>query len=183
MQKEITTAIETLTLVSAEVQRNFADLTEQQLNWKPSPEKWSIAQCLHHLIVSNTTYFTTLQKVASGRHTNSFYQNIKFISRFFGNYLIKETGPVVSKPMKNPPAFAPSQSHLPATIVADFLKHQQQLIPLLEKLHKTDLNKTVISSPALAIITYTLTHLLIILAGHELRHLQQAKRVKDILPK
>src|ERR1041385_6320911 len=25
------------------------DLNEAQLNWKPSPEQWSIAQCLEHL--------------------------------------------------------------------------------------------------------------------------------------
>lgn len=177
MQKPIEVAIETFAKVSEDAERSFGNLSAKQLNLKPSPEKWSIAQCLHHVIVSNETYYTPLQKIIDGKHRNSFYQSIRFISRFFGSYLIKETGPVISKPMKNPPAFAPSESDLPGTIVTDFLKHQQQLSALVKQLDKEDLNNTVISSPALGIITYSLKDMLAILAGHELRHLEQAKRV------
>lgn len=177
MQKPIEIALETFAKVSQEAEKSFGNLTANQLNLKPSPERWSIAQCLHHLIVSNETYYTPLQKIIDGRHRNSFYQNIGFISRFFGSYLIKETGPVISKPMKNPPVFAPSVSDLPGTIVTDFLKHQQQLSALVQQLDKTDLNNTVISSPALGIITYSLKDMLTILAGHEIRHLEQAKQI------
>jgi hypothetical protein len=170
-------AIKAFAEVSAEVEKKFAMLSLEQLNFKPSPEKWSIAQCLDHLIVSNSTYYPPLNAVISGEHKNSFYQNIGFISRFFGNYLIKETGPVVAKSMKSPPAFVPSQSDLPITIVADFEKHQQTFTALILQLQNVDLHKTVIASPALAIITYNLSDLLTILAGHEQRHLNQAKNV------
>ncbi|MCW5906439.1 MAG: DinB family protein [Chitinophagales bacterium] len=168
--------------VSGEVQKHFGGLTVAQLNWKPTPEKWSIAQCLHHLIVSNSTYYPQLQRVIEGKHKNSFYQNIRFVSKFFGNYLIKETGPVVNKPMQNPSAFAPSQSNLPDSIVTDFIKHQQEFSLFIRQLEKADLENTVISSPALSIITYSLTDLLTILAGHEQRHLQQAVRVRNSIP-
>jgi len=84
---------------------------------------------------------------------------------------------VVGKPMKNPPAFAPAQSNLPATIVSDFKKQQLQLCAIIAKLDDADLNKTIVSSPALGLITYSLHDLLIILAGHEQRHLQQAKNI------
>ena len=30
-----------------------SDLNDTQLNWKPGPEKWSIAQCLDHLAVAS----------------------------------------------------------------------------------------------------------------------------------
>ena len=163
--------------VTVEVNSLFSNLSFAQLNWKPSPEKWSIAQCLDHLIVSNNTYSPQLNEVVSGSHKNSFYQNLKFVSKFFGNYLIKEASAIVVKPMKSPSAFVPSQSEIPATIVADFEKHQQQFSSLIQQLAKTDLENTVISSPALGIITYNLTDLLTVLAGHEQRHLTQARNV------
>lgn len=163
--------------VTAEVKSLFANLSLVQLNWKPSAEKWSIAQCLDHLMVTNQTFYPQLQEVISGNHKNSFYQNIKFISRYFGSYLIRETGSVVNKPQKNPPTWTPSQSDLPATIVSDFLKHQQEFSSLVSQLDKTDLENTVISSPALFIIIYSLNDALIILAGHEQRHLQQARNI------
>jgi hypothetical protein len=43
-------------------------LSEAQLNWRPAPEKWSIAQCLDHLTVASSkfdAYFTAA--LARGR--------------------------------------------------------------------------------------------------------------------
>jgi hypothetical protein len=128
-------------------------------------------------MVTNSSYYPQLNIVISGGHKNSFYQNIKFISRFCGNYLIRETRAVVNKPQKNPPAWTPAQSDLFATIVSDFVKQQQKISFHIQQLEKIDLDKTVISSPALAAITYNLADLLTILAGHEQRHLQQAKNI------
>ncbi len=177
MQEQIERTLITLDAVTTEAHKLFGNLTVLQLNWKPAPEKWSIAQCLDHLIVSNNTYYPQFNAIITRKYRNSLYQNIGFISRWFGNYLIRKTGPVVGKPMKNPPAFAPAQSNLPATIVADFNKQQLQLSAVIAKLDDADLNKTIVSSPAQGLITYSLHDLLIILAGHEQRHLQQAKNV------
>ncbi len=43
-----------------------ADLNEEQLNWKPGPEKWSIAQCLDHLAVTSSKFDQYLE-TALGR--------------------------------------------------------------------------------------------------------------------
>ena len=174
---KIEEAIKVFDWVSQEAEKSFGKLSVRQLNFKPSPEKWSIAQCLDHLMVSNSSFYPQFKQIISGKHRNSFYQNIEFLSRFFADYLIKETGPVVKKPQKNPSVWTPAQSNLPATIVSDFLVHQQELSNLIHQLKKTDLEKTVIGSPALAIITFNLHDALTILAGHEQRHLQQAKNV------
>lgn len=177
MENQIQNSIAEFDKVTAEAKSLFGNLSKKQLNWKSSAEKWSIAQCLDHLIVSNSTYYSQFEEVASGKHKNSFYQNIKFISKFFGDYLIKETGAVVAKPMQSPSAFVPSQSEIVGTIVSDFEKHQQQFSAVILQLEKSDLEKTTISSPALKIITYSLKDLLTILVGHEQRHLAQAKNV------
>lgn len=177
MENQIQNALAELDKVTAEAKSLFGNLTAEQLNWKPSAEKWSIAQCLDHLIVSNSTYCPQFEEVSSGKHKNSFYQNIKFISKFFGNFLIKETGAIVAKPMQSPSAFVPSQSKIAASIVSDFEKHQKEFSNAIQQLEKVDLEKTIISSPALKIITYSLSDVLTIFVGHEQRHLTQAKNV------
>ena len=96
-----TDATKILEAVTEEVNSLFGNLSTEQLNWKPSTEKWSIAQCLDHLMITNSSYYSQLNKVIDGKHKNSYYQNVKFISRFCGSYLIKETGAVVNKPQKN----------------------------------------------------------------------------------
>ena len=37
---------------------SFGGLNESQLNWKPNPQTWSIAQNINHLLVINKTYYT-----------------------------------------------------------------------------------------------------------------------------
>ena len=34
------------------------DLSDEQLNWKPRPESWSVGQCLDHLAVINPFYLS-----------------------------------------------------------------------------------------------------------------------------
>lgn len=179
MQPELQKAIADITAVTREVKSCFGHLSAAQLNWKPAADKWSVAQCLDHLIVSNKTYYPQLNRVIDGTYKKSMYQRIKPLSNFFGAWLVKETGPVVGKPMKNPAAFSPSQSDLPAAMVAHFERNQQEFTALLQQLDKVDLESTVICSPAAGFITYNLCHLLAILAGHEQRHLAQAKNVTN----
>jgi hypothetical protein len=35
------------------VKNEFENITQEQLNWKPAPESWSIGQCLDHLVVAD----------------------------------------------------------------------------------------------------------------------------------
>ena len=46
------------------VKTEFIDFSLYQLNWKPSPESWSIGQCLDHLIIADCLYFPALKKIA-----------------------------------------------------------------------------------------------------------------------
>ena len=83
--------IEELGKVTTEAKSLFGNLSSTQLNWKPASEKWSIAQCLDHLIVSNSTYYTPLNEIVSGKHKNSFYQNLKFVSLEISLFCLKLT--------------------------------------------------------------------------------------------
>ncbi len=172
-----TDAIEHFDKISLQVKTNFAHLSEADLNKKPALDKWSIAQCLDHLIVSNKTYYPQFEKVINGSHTNSFYQNIGFISRRMGLWLIKSTGPDKSTKMKNPTVFTPTQRNLQTTIIHDFISHQEEMKNYFSKMKHADVDKTVLSSPALGAITYSLSDLLQILCGHEQRHINQALEI------
>lgn len=172
-----TEAIAALDHISRQATTNFGNLSYNALNKKPSADKWSIAQCLDHLIVSNRTYYPQFEEVIQGKHANSFYQNIRFLSRSMGSWLIKKTGADRSGKMKNPAAFTPAQGNIPATIVNDFLLHQEEMKSYYLKMQHIDLHNTVLSSPASGIITYSLFDLLDILCGHEQRHINQALEV------
>ena len=44
---------EKLSRLAVEVEEKLGGLSKKQLNWKPSPDVWSVGQCLDHLVVTN----------------------------------------------------------------------------------------------------------------------------------
>jgi len=62
--------------ISDETRAEFANLTEQQLNWRPGGEQWSVAQCFDHLVTANEAYLPTLESVLSGNKKNTFWESL-----------------------------------------------------------------------------------------------------------
>jgi uncharacterized damage-inducible protein DinB len=156
------------------VRNSFIQLTEEQLNWKPLPEKWSIAQCLDHLVNSDEAYYPVFEKIISGTHTPSLWTRISPFSTFFGNWLTKNSGAVVNKKIKNPKIFSPAYSRIDTGIVKRYIDHVETMKSYVGKLTKMDTDKIKIASPASAIVTYSLADAITLLTGHEIRHVTQA---------
>src|SRR5215510_4453254 len=85
----------------------FSNLTTEQFNWKPFPDSWSIAQCLHHLIVSDSSYFPDLKKIINGSYKMSFWQRYSPFSKKLGQKLKKQLREQVTKKMKAPKKIQP----------------------------------------------------------------------------
>lgn len=156
----------------------FAGLRADQLTWSVSRDRWSIAQCLDHLIVSNERYFPVLDRLNEDAFRPSFWERWSPFSKSIGRNMVAMLGPQVKRSFKAPKLFQPRtrQSRDPA-ILQRFLGHQQTLLEKLEKIRVADLTTCVITSPVAGLITLPLSDLLQVLAGHEERHLSQAERL------
>ena len=164
-------------LISKKVQADFGRLNAQQLNWKPALNQWSIAQCLDHLIKSNEQYFPMLEEVAKGTRKTTFMERLPVLPGFFAKMMLQALDPSNEKKRKSPASFTPSASQLPASVVADFVQHQQQLVRLVQATNQADHVRTIVSSPISGLITFSLQDAVRILVVHEERHFMQAKRV------
>src|SRR5687767_7686716 len=72
------------------VKDSLEGITNEQLNKKPSPEKWSIGQCLDHLVISDCLYFPALKKITEGRSSMSFWEKWSPFSGLFGKVLASQ---------------------------------------------------------------------------------------------
>jgi len=165
-----------LNTITDDARDAFGNLTGDQLNWKPSEKGWSVAQCLNHLILTNEQFYPEMDKLASGTRKNSFFENYSPFTGFFGRFLIK----AVTEGSK--PASAPSKkivppSDLPADIVDRYCAHQEEMIEKLKLTGGTDWEKTIVTSPFMPIMTYSLADANKVLVEHSKRHINQAKRV------
>ena len=160
------------------VQFEFTGISLQQLNWKPSPESWSIGQCLNHLVVSDGSYFSDLKKIINGSYRMNFWAKYSPFSNVFGRLMKGQLKEQVRIKMKAPKKFHPSASELDMGILDRYYKSLEDFSILISKCRDIDIDKTIIISPVASLVTYSLRDALQFLMQHEHRHINQAIRVK-----
>jgi DinB superfamily len=179
MDIELPGLIDRARAIAVEAESAFGELSAEQLNWKPSASEWSVAQCFEHLIASNAGYFPIIEKIARGEHRPSLKERLPLLPSLFGSVVLKAVEPQGQRKFKARPDFQPSRSEINEDIVSRFLSQQQALIDHMNSTRDVDLKKTIITSPILSIVTYSLFDAYQIVVAHEQRHLAQAKRVTE----
>ena len=164
--------------IANEAKSTFGHLTPSQLNWKPSADRWSVAQCFDHLLTSNQGYLPIIDTVLAGKK-RTFWEKMPVLPGLAGKLLIKSLDPTNTRKMKAPKRFEPAQSDIKGSVIDDFVDQQGKIVEKMKATEHLDLEKIVITSPALAVITYSLMDAYRIIVVHEQRHFQQAKRVMD----
>lgn len=155
------------------------DLSEPQLNWKPAPDKWSIAQCLDHLAVTSGkfgSYFT--DALARGRRKWPVKSPPVYRPSFVGGWLIKQVEPQTGRNLPAPKVFRPSASEI-RDAAEKFLQQQTRFLEFVRQTEGIDYNKTRLRSPVTPLMRYSLGDAFVVTVLHEQRHLGQARRVRE----
>jgi DinB family protein len=181
MNAELAKLIDEAGVIAEDAQKTFGHLNPKQLNWKPSPTQWSVAQCLDHLIVINSTYFPVIEKIARDGYKPSGQQRLPLLPRLFGPLVLTAVSPEGKRNYKASSHVLPSSSAISADIVARFRAHQQELIQHMKMTENLDLSNTIITSPVASFATYSMLYAYRIVVAHERRHLLQAQRVMDAM--
>jgi hypothetical protein len=166
-------------LVGDETKRLFGRLSGEQVNWKPRAGEWSIGQCFDHLIISNRPYVPIFEEILAGRRRPRLWERMPLLPRLFGTLLISLLRPDSGRRAKARPAFYPSSSHIAPAIIATFLEQQERLLGLMDASRDLDLDRLVITSPVLRLVTYSLMDACRIIIVHEQNHFVQATRVTE----
>ena len=164
--------------VAREAKDTFGRLTPAQLNWKPSAERWSVAQCFDHLLTSNKDYLPIVDSVLAGQK-RTFWQSMPVLPGVWGKLLIKSLDPVKGRKLKAPKNFQPAQSDISSSVIDDFVAQQSKIVEKMKATEHLDLEKIIISSPVTSVVTYSLMDAYRVIVVHEARHFQQARRVTE----
>lgn len=156
-----------------------ADLNEHQLNWKPTGDQWSIAQCYEHMLVGADLYVEKLRP-AIGRAKEKHYDiqtETQPRHTFAGRLILKAVEPNTKRTMSSPKIFAPTQSGISPDIVRRFIAGHKALADLIAHCDGLNFNRIKLSSPVAMIIRINAADAIEILVAHAERHLNQAERV------
>lgn len=177
--------VDTNTIIHT-IKEEFQTLGENQLNWKASPEKWSILQCLEHLNLTSRHYIPQMQ-MAVQKAIASNHSPVEYFKRgFIGNKMTTGTRPKadgkISNPIKtfknyNPNNLPPSKST--QVVFDEFLKHHQDLLAIIAQSKMVNMNKIKVKSLLGSILKFKLGDAIEFLIAHEQRHVLQAQRVLE----
>src|SRR5215213_5081065 len=102
--------------LAANAKATFGQLTVSQLNWKPSAERWSVAQCFDHLLTSNRGYFPVFENVLAGKK-QTFWESMPVLPGLAGKLLIRSLEPSSTRKLKAPKKFQPAQSEISGSVI------------------------------------------------------------------
>jgi hypothetical protein len=161
----------------ADVRTTFGHLDARQLNWRADPASWSVAQCLDHLVNANREMCGAIASASDPARPRTIWQKLPFLPGLFGRLMVTSMTPKVTRKFTAPPTARPSASDIDEGVVDRFVDTQSEVMTLVRKLAGRDPAQMIMVSPFVRFITYSVLDGLRLIAAHERRHFEQARRV------
>ncbi|MCC9135879.1 DinB family protein [Pontibacter silvestris] len=159
------------------VNSQFAQLDLDILNYKPSPDSWSVLECLEHLNRYSNYYNQAIAKAIATSPEGMYKSEISY--SWIGKKFLVMMRPQNMKKHKTLKHMNPNNSKLGREVMVAFQKHQDELLALLEGAKSVNLNKMAIPVEFFKLLKIRIGETLGFNVVHEERHVQQALRVKQ----
>lgn len=164
--------------IAGEVSSRFGTYDTTQLNWQPQSDRWSIAQCVDHLVRSNDKMFQAMDRALDRTTRPTVWQRLPLWPRLFGWMLITSQAPGGTQKFTAPAIARPASSDIAREVIDQFIARQRQAIDAVRALDATDAAR-IMASPFMARITYSVLDGYRLIAAHQRRHVEQARRVAE----
>jgi len=161
----------------------FQERNVEELNWRPSEEKWTVLECLEHLNLYGDYYIPEIEKVIKKSRSPSASK--KFKHTWWGDYLVNALAPESKqkiKPLKAMEKLNAKGMKLGSETVERFIKQHAQLIDLYEQARSVDIQHRR-TGTTIPLVRLRLVDTLRGQAYHGKRHVDQAFGVLENLPK
>lgn len=146
-------------------------------NWRPEARRWSICECLDHLIVSGEKYLPAIgEAIAAGREQRLLGEGPEKRGLIAG-LMIRALEPPPSVRFKAPGEFRPRAGQPAETVGQRFAGLQDEIEKRLHEAQGLDLARIKLRSPGVPLLRFTLGETFAILLAHERRHVWQAEQV------
>lgn len=154
-----------------------------QFNWSPGKGRWSIAENLDHLNVTNglmmAAFSMAVTKAKGEGRMGAGPFTYGFLSRWFYRNIQPPVRNRFRAPKKFQPRLAAGVGGDPVAVMEEFRASHERLKQLLVSADGVDLAAVKVESPAMSFFKYELGMGFWILCGHDRRHLWHARNVRN----
>jgi DinB superfamily len=163
--------------VARDAEVTFGGLDRRQLNWRPDATRWSVAQCFEHLITANRLIFQAADEALAGTQPRTIWQRLPVLPGLFGRMLITSQAPTAARKYTASPKAQPSTSDIAADIIRRFVDQHRDAVAQAARLDERSASGTIMTSPFIRVITYSVLDAWRLVLAHDRRHVEQARRV------
>ena len=168
---------------AARIDRLYSELTHNQLTWKPAEERWSVVQCIEHLVSVRQMHLERLRAaVATGRAKGQTTENTGGGPPYGRGTLIGRLllGSFSStKKFKTTKRFQPDADPDAAETREAYRRSHESLIALAKDADGLDLGRIRVGAPPTPLVRLSLAQGFQLHVLHDARHLDQAERVRQ----
>jgi hypothetical protein len=166
-----------LDAAATDTQITFGGLDARQVNWRPDATKWSVAQCLEHLLAANRLMRAAAERALDDSQPRTVWQRIPGLPGLFGRMLIRSQAPAATRKYTASPLAQPAASDVAAAVVDRFVSQNREIVGWLRGLDEPRAARVVMTSPFVAFIVYSVLDGARLVLAHDHRHIEQARRV------
>ncbi len=159
----------------------LAGMTDAQFNWRPGPERWSIAQCFDHLNVSTRRTFPAFDRAIAAARARGRTAPGPFRYGWFARWMVGSMEPPVKRRQRTFKIFLPSMEVPLAPTLTEFRTVRDQLAERIRNADGLDLRRARVTSPVTRFLRLPLGAYLAFVLAHERRHLWQARQVREAI--
>ena len=107
----------------------------------------------------------------------SAWQRLPVWPGLMGRMLIRSQAPEATRKFTAPPAAQPAASDIAADITQRFVAQHREIVEWVQALDEAGAARTIMTSPFVRAITYSVLDGCRVIVAHDHRHLEQARRV------
>lgn len=150
---------------------------------RPDESGWSAAQVIEHLNSYNRFYLPAIGQVLGKASLPKPREKFQagWLGAYFSNLMMPASNGRVQKKMQSPRDHRPSPALDTARVLAEFLEGEKQLLDHMRASARTDIGAIRIPVSISPLIRLKLGDTFHFLIAHQLRHLEQVKRVFAVI--
>jgi hypothetical protein len=163
--------------IGREARATFGALDAGQLNWRPDDTRWSVAQCFDHLLTTNRMMLQAAAEALSDARPRTLWQRVPVLPGMLGRMLVRSQSPDNARKHTTSSVAQPARSDIPADVIDRFARQQQDTALWMEGLDERRAAGAIMVSPLIGVIIYSVLDGCRLIAAHNRRHFEQARRV------
>jgi hypothetical protein len=176
---ELERHLQQLEMVKSDGRAVVTGLSDTQLNWRPEPGRWSVAECLAHLNQSLSKVLPAIDNAIDSGRSRGLLASGPFRYGLFARLMVASMEPPPRYRMRSPKIFrlAPAE-YRSASLLPQFLAVRDRLAERVRASDGLNLKRVIVTSPASRFFRMPLGAYLAFLLAHERRHVWQAREVR-----